>query len=126
MNFAEWITSELNRHGWSRREAARRGGFSASILDKVINGYSKPGIKFLQGLAKAFDISLTEVISHLNDTWKDANEETINLADWFIGSYKYPETRARALAYLEFLKLQEEKGEFRGKDSQNIIPTDAG
>jgi transcriptional regulator with XRE-family HTH domain len=57
MNFSEWLTAELDTRGWSRSEAARRGKISPSMFDKVINGYSKPGTRFLDGLAQAFGIS---------------------------------------------------------------------
>jgi transcriptional regulator with XRE-family HTH domain len=57
MDFSEWIVSELERRGWSRSEAARRGDISPSMFDKVINGHSKPGLKFIEGIAKAFSIS---------------------------------------------------------------------
>lgn len=59
--FVSWINSELNERGWSRSEAARRGGFSPSALDKVIGGFSRPGPKLCRGLAHAFDMSLEEV-----------------------------------------------------------------
>ena len=57
MNFSEWLTLELDTRGWSRSEAARRGKISPSMFDKVINGYSKPGTRFLDGLAQAFGVS---------------------------------------------------------------------
>lgn len=56
MDFSEWIVEELDHRGWSRSEAARRGGISPSMFDKVINGYAKPGKKFLDGIALAFDL----------------------------------------------------------------------
>ena len=61
MDFSEWLVGELEKRGWSRSEAARRGNISPSMFDKVINGFSKPGIKFLDGIAQAFEISPTIV-----------------------------------------------------------------
>lgn len=66
MQFSERIVKELDIRGWSRSEAARRGKISPSMLDKVINGYSEPGIKFLKGISQAFNIPLGEVISWLD------------------------------------------------------------
>jgi len=63
MIFSEWIVSELERRGWSRSEAARRGRISASILDKVINQNSKPGLKFFEGIARAFEMDIDDVLS---------------------------------------------------------------
>jgi transcriptional regulator with XRE-family HTH domain len=59
--FVEWINTELNQRGWSRSEAARRGGFSPSTLDKVIGGFSHPGPTLCRGLAKAFERPPDEV-----------------------------------------------------------------
>jgi len=52
--FTKWLLEELNKRGWSRSEAARRGGVSASMFDKVINGHAKPGVDFCRGIARAF------------------------------------------------------------------------
>ena len=60
--FPKWVQEELDRRGWSRSEAARRGGFSASMLDKVINRHASPGLDFCVGLSRAFGISAVEVL----------------------------------------------------------------
>lgn len=59
--FVTWINTQLNDRGWSRSEAARRGGFSSSTLDKVIGGYSRPGLVLCRGLSRAFGVSQDEV-----------------------------------------------------------------
>lgn len=65
MEFSEWIVTELDKRGWSRSEAARRGKISPSMFDKVINGNSKPGVKFIEGIARAFNMSSAEVMIHI-------------------------------------------------------------
>ncbi len=75
MGFSEWLVSELEQRGWSRSEAARRGGISPSMFDKVINGYAKPGVKFLEGVATAFGISFYEVTVHLQGQGNTGNED---------------------------------------------------
>jgi transcriptional regulator with XRE-family HTH domain len=67
MEFSEWIVAELEKRGWSRSEAARRGNISPSMFDKVINGYSKPGVKFIEGIARAFNMSPAEVMIHMEN-----------------------------------------------------------
>ena len=74
MKFSEWIVSELDKRGWSRSEAARRGDISPSMFDKVINGYSDPGIKFLRGLSIAFDIPLYDVFMKLDEMKKESKD----------------------------------------------------
>lgn len=61
MEFSMWINSELDQRGWSRSEAARRGGFSSSTLDKVIGGFSRPGPVLCRGIARAFGLPDDEV-----------------------------------------------------------------
>ena len=60
-DFSLWLGQELDRKGWSRSEAARRGGISASSFDKVMGGFAKPGPRFCQGVARAFGIPVTDV-----------------------------------------------------------------
>jgi transcriptional regulator with XRE-family HTH domain len=60
--FAQWIDRELDQRGWSRNEAARRGGISDSMFSKVINGYANPGIDFCRGVGRAFGMPLEDVL----------------------------------------------------------------
>lgn len=62
MDFSEWLLQELERRGWTRPEAARRAGVSASMFDKVINRFSRPGLIFYKGVARAFNMTLPEVL----------------------------------------------------------------
>jgi transcriptional regulator with XRE-family HTH domain len=55
-DFGLWMSREIEKHGWSRSEVARRGGISPSTIDKVINEFARPGPKLCQALAKAFDM----------------------------------------------------------------------
>lgn len=115
MNFSEWITSELERRGWSRREAARRGGFSPSILDKVINGYSNPGMKFLEGLAKAFGISLADVMAHVNQEHRNESPLDIRIQT-LVSTLPTEEDKQDVLAYVELRhRLAEERGKNAAK-----------
>ena len=59
--FTDWLDGELKARGWSRSEAARRSGLSASMFDKVINGHANPGHRFCEGVAHLFSLSTEEV-----------------------------------------------------------------
>jgi transcriptional regulator with XRE-family HTH domain len=61
MDFVTWLNHKLDEKGWSRSEAARRGGISASSYDKVIGGFAKPGIRFCKAVAVAFDVPEEDV-----------------------------------------------------------------
>lgn len=84
MEFSEWIVGELERRGWSRSEAARRGDISPSMFDKVINGHAKPGMKFIEGIARAFQIPVVEVMLHINkknveDPWVEEMSQKLSM-----------------------------------------------
>ena len=84
MDFSEWVVAELDERGWSRSEAARRGGISPSMFDKVINGQAKPGLKFIEGIARAFKMSSAEVMMHVsnrttNDPWVEEMSHKLTL-----------------------------------------------
>lgn len=59
--FVTWLNAELDRRGWPRSEAARRGEISESMWSKVISGYANPGIDFCRGVSRAFNVPLDEV-----------------------------------------------------------------
>jgi transcriptional regulator with XRE-family HTH domain len=67
MNFSELLEAMLKAKGWSRSEAARRGGVSASMYDKVINDGQPVGRKFAEGVAKAFKMKVSRVWDLVSD-----------------------------------------------------------
>lgn len=108
MKFSEWIVSELNERGWSRSEAARRGKISPSVLDKVINGASEPGIKFFKGLANAFGISLFEIIARYEEMPLTPNDDQWEiLMNYKVRQLKDPKLRPIAQNFFETLLAQE-------------------
>jgi transcriptional regulator with XRE-family HTH domain len=103
MKFSDWIVERLNERGWSRSEAAKRGGISPSMFDKVINETSSPGITFCKGIALAFDIPPEEVLRQAGllppqpETDPVLDELNYKLASLPI------ELREEALEYLNYL-----------------------
>lgn len=61
-DFRDWLVFELKDRGWSQSEAARRGEISASLVQQVMSGTSRPGKRFYQGVARAFGIPVEEVM----------------------------------------------------------------
>lgn len=105
MNFPEWITQELDRRGWSRREAARRGDLSGSILDKVISGESQPGMTFYKGIAKAFNISLVDVLIQAGEVDpRDLADDSLN--EHF--SHLTPQQQRMVLRFIESITQDEQ------------------
>jgi transcriptional regulator with XRE-family HTH domain len=111
MEFSEWIVGELEKRGWSRSEAARRGGISSSMFDKVINGYAQPGRKFLDGLAQAFDISPIVLYRKAGLLPKGQSDE-VNFDDWkFLLSQLSPqdEEELRQIAEMKISNRQKDQ-----------------
>ena len=113
MEFSERIVRELEKKGWSRSEAARRGGISSSMFDKVINGYAKPGIKFLKGIAQAFEISLAEVLTWLEPSHRQGTDEDFEeLKHLFNQMTDEEQAEFLAMGRLK-LELRNKRGELR-------------
>jgi transcriptional regulator with XRE-family HTH domain len=126
MNFAEWIESELNQRGWSRREAARRGGISPSMLDKVISRSSKPGMRFLEGISKAFEVPLHEVVTRsLDEEYKD-NLSFLSIFNELLNTMTDEELE-EMLAYGRMkIELRRKREETAAKGRPNHSPAGAG
>ena len=61
-DFGQWLTAQLDERGWNQSVAARRGGFSASMFSKVVSGVADPGLDFLTGISRAFNMPLEDVL----------------------------------------------------------------
>ncbi len=59
-DFANWLTGEINRLGWSQSELARRAGLSSGLISQVLSG-QKPGERFCKGVARALGVPEDEV-----------------------------------------------------------------
>jgi transcriptional regulator with XRE-family HTH domain len=116
MEFSEWIVKELEKRGWSRSEAARRGNISPSMFDKVINGSSKPGIKFIEGIAKAFKISSSEVMMHINK--KKMGDQWVEEMNYRLILLK-PGLRGVAERFINSLLEEEEADQTQAKTKPN-------
>jgi len=61
---------------------------------------------------------LFRLAGYLPEKNKTEADEIIEQAEHIINGYKSPETKARALAYLKFLRVEEEKAEYRAKPAR--------
>ena len=60
-NLNEWIKRMLQEKGWSMRELSKRSGLSSSYVSNVVMGKRQPGIKFYQGISRAFGVSMDSI-----------------------------------------------------------------
>lgn len=61
-NLSAWLNKKLEEYGWSIRELSRRGGISHSHAARIVNGEAIPSAEVCRKLAKAFNISETEML----------------------------------------------------------------
>jgi len=80
-HFVDFLNSELEKRGWSRSEAARRGEISPSMFDKVIGGFAKPGPDFLDGVARAFGLTRREVYARAGRIEPEPDSDTPSARD---------------------------------------------
>ncbi len=105
----EWITQKINGYGWSISELARRSDLSVGYTSRVISGQQKPGAKFYQGVAKAFDLTL-EAIERLDREGIDpVSPDDPHTLDSILEIIKKmtPEQRRKVLEYAIFVLRQE-------------------
>ena len=62
MDFPTWLQHEMDARGWSQSELARRSGFTAPAINKVLNRERLPGVDICRGIAKAFGLSDIQVL----------------------------------------------------------------
>ena len=102
-SFVDWLNDELNRRGWSRSEAARRGHISASMMDKVINEIANPGLDFCNAIARAFCIPPEDVLRRAG-LLPPAPPESASLNEaLFLFRQLHPDTQDQVLAMLRGL-----------------------
>ena len=115
-DFVPWINQQLDERGWSRSEAARRGEFSPSMLDKVIGGFAQPGLDFCRGIARAFNMPLEDVFRRAGIL-----AELVELPDEAKGwgerlMYLTAEDRAAAVAMMDqVLRFAEDRPQYRAR-----------
>lgn len=58
--FVEWLLDEVRTRGMNYSEVARKGGISHARISQVLSG-EKPGRRFCQAIARAFNLRAEEV-----------------------------------------------------------------
>lgn len=59
--FIAWLQEELDKRRWTKAKLAEASGISGQQVSVILLGQSKPGLRFAEGVAKAFDMSVLEV-----------------------------------------------------------------
>jgi transcriptional regulator with XRE-family HTH domain len=120
LRFAEWLQSELNKRGWSQSDCARAAELNRAVINKLLNGKSKPQPVTLVAIARAFKIPIEMAYraAGLLPPTVDGDDSLEELIHVF-RSIQSPQRRATAIMLVKALVTEEEheeSGEYKGKD----------
>lgn len=109
LGFAQWLQSEIDKRGWSQSDCARAADLNRAVINKLLNGKSKPQPATLIALARAFKIPVEIAYRAAgllppNTDGDDAVEELIHL----FKSIQSPQRRTTAIMLLKALCAEEE------------------
>jgi transcriptional regulator with XRE-family HTH domain len=114
--FAEWLQQELDKHGWSQSDCARACDLNRAVINKLLNGKSRPQPMTLMAIARGLKIPMETAYraAGLLPPSNDDDEATQELIHIF-HSLRSPQSRATAIRLLKAL-LAEEENQQRGDD----------
>ncbi len=61
LRFAEWLQAEMDKRGWSQSDCARAADLNRAVINKLLNGKSKPQPPTLVALARAFKLPIETI-----------------------------------------------------------------
>jgi transcriptional regulator with XRE-family HTH domain len=119
LRFSEWLQSELDRRGWSQSDCARSANLNRAVINKLLNGKSKPQPSTLAAIARAFKIPVETIYRAAgllppNTDHDDSTQELMHI----VKSIQSPQRKATALMLLKALITEEENeqhGDSKGK-----------
>jgi transcriptional regulator with XRE-family HTH domain len=120
MRFAEWLQSEIDRRGWSQSDCARACELNRAVINKLLNGKSKPQPGTLIAIARGFKIPVETAYRAAgllppSADGDDSMQEVLHL----FKNIQSPQRKATALILLKALVAEEEneqRGNGRGRN----------
>ena len=112
LHFAEWLQAEMDRRGWSQSDCARSADLNRAVINKLINGKSRPQPSTLIALSRAFRIPVETAYraAGLLPPSPDSDEITNEMIHIF-KSIQSPHRRTTALMLLKALVVEEENAQ---------------
>ena len=109
LRFAEWLQSEMNKRGWSQSDCARAADLNRAVINKLLNGKSKPQPMTLAAIARAFKMPMEAVYraAGLLPPSVDGDESLEEVIHAF-KSIQSPQRRATAVMLLKALVSEED------------------
>ena len=114
LRFSEWLQLELDRRGWSQSDCARSANLNRAVINKLLNGKSRPQPSTLAAIARAFKIPVETVYRAAgllppNMDHDDSTQELMHI----LKSIQNPQRKTTAIMLLKAL-IAEEENEQRG------------
>jgi len=109
LRFSEWLQLELDKRNWSQSDCARSANLNRAVINKLLNGKSKPQPSTLVAIARAFKIPIETAYraAGLLPPSSDGDDTTGELIHIF-KSIQSPQRKATALLLLKALVAEEE------------------
>jgi transcriptional regulator with XRE-family HTH domain len=109
LRFAEWLQSEMDKRGWSQSDCARAADLNRAVINKLLNGKSKPQPFTLVAIARAFKIPVETAYRAAGLLPPSPNsDDTIAEVIHIFNSIQSPQRRATAIMLLKALVAEEE------------------
>ncbi|HUE99148.1 MAG TPA: helix-turn-helix transcriptional regulator [Anaerolineales bacterium] len=109
LRIAEWLQSELDRRGWSQSDCARACDLNRAVINKLLNGKSRPQPTTLIAIARGFKIPVETAYRAAgllppNTDGDDTTQELIHI----FKSIHSPQRKTTAIMLLKALVAEEE------------------
>jgi len=109
LRFSEWLQLELDKRGWSQSDCARSANLNRAVINKLLNGKSKPQPPTLAAIARAFKIPIETAyraagLLPANNDHDDSTQELIHIFQ----SIQSTRRKATAIMLLKALVTEEE------------------
>jgi transcriptional regulator with XRE-family HTH domain len=126
--FGEWIKMILQEEKITQKELADRIGMTPAQISRIISGDRGTELHVIEKIARVIHRPPEEVYKRAAGLLppKSKTDETEERAQYIIGTYRHPETKQRALEFLEYLLVQEERGEYRVTSTKKAAATKQG
>jgi transcriptional regulator with XRE-family HTH domain len=114
LRFSDWLQSEMDKRGWSQSDCARSADLNRAVINKLLNGKSRPQPSTLIALARGFKIPVETVYRAAgllppSIDGDDTTEEFI----YIFNSIQSPQLRITAIRLLKALISEEENERHR-------------
>ena len=125
--FVEKVQAEMRRQGKIPADIARTGLVTDAAVSKLLNLQQKTvGFKMMNAIAAALDfpVNIVQEWAGYKPQRRVDRDELDERIDHLAGRLKYKASKERAIEFLEFLKLQEEKGEYSAPEKHERAKAD--